>query len=201
MQETASETVLEALVDADVLVETGDGIALTDEFHSRYERQEVTGTGPSVDPERVQDEERVRGYVRALRTFDVDLTDEAVVAAAVSLDNLTADADDIVSVRGEALPALLDTVDHVIVLVSKDGCEACDTVRSKLDGLVEDGVVPADVVIAEVHGPECKRLLWENYDVVGAPTLLFGQSGGVELRLTGDPHVEQLRSDVQRVYA
>jgi hypothetical protein len=201
VQQTASQAILQTLTKADVLRETDEGIGLTARIRSQYEPCEPTAyDGPSIVGTNEADERRVRGFARALQACDVPLADEELVAAAVSLAERTAEDSEIVSVRGEDLAALIETED-VLAFVSKKGCDPCDRVRMKLETLLADGVLPDDVVVAEVPGADWQRLLYEEYDVVGAPTLLFGIDGHVEMRLTGDPHVEQLHSDVQRVYA
>lgn len=204
MQQSPSEAILKTLLESDVLERTPDGISLTAAFRSQYETHKVPEEslpshadegGPQTQARRVE------GYEQALREMNVPLSDTELEAAAESLTTIATEDGEIVTVEGAALPGFLDTHDQVVVLITKADCPPCETVRSKLETLVTEGVVPEDVVLAEVPGADAQRLLWEEYDVVGAPTLLLCRHGRVEIRLTGDSHLEQLRSDMKRVYA
>lgn len=207
MQPTASVAILQRLVEADVLETSGDNVVLTEAFQSACEEQTVPveGDGPVVHSEGAEaaesDTERVERYEAALGTFGVDLDDEERAVAAESLATIGEMSGETVTVQGEDLDALFESARNVLVLVYKEGCDPCERVRSKLTTLDADGLIPGDVVIAEVLGTECQRLLWEEYDVMGAPTVLFAREGHIEMRLTGDVHTEQLRSDIQRLYA
>jgi len=204
VQRTASAAILERLVEAAVVEEAGDRVVLTEEFQAEYERQTTTGdrgVRSAHTSENGGDAATVGSYEAALDAFEVDLDADERAAAAESLADIAETSSEIVTVEGEDLAALLERTRYVLVLVYKDGCEPCQRVRAKLDRLDEAGTIPDDVVIARVLGTECQRLLWDEYDVVGAPTLLFAREGGIEMRLTGNVHVEQLRSDIRRLYA
>lgn len=198
MQQSPSEALLGTLLTSGVLEETDGSIGLTEEFRSQYEKQEPERVGTDFEGD---SERRVAGYARALRAIGVPLDEPEIDAAARSLASLARDDGPFVRVPGERLPEFLETHRRALVLVTKAGCTPCEKVRAKLDELVAAGTVPDDVVLVDVPGAEAQRLLWEEFDVVGAPTLLFYRRGRIEMRLTGNPHTEQLRSDVQRVYA
>lgn len=205
MQQSTPKAILQRLIESDVLEETTEGIGLTDTFRSRYESHSTAepergadATGPD---EAGTDAPDVAGYERALKTTGIALGEGELTVAARSLAMIDANDGEFVSVEGSALPEFLRAHERVLVLVTKADCDPCVSVRAKVEGLAEDGVVPEDVVLADVPGAESRELLWEEYEVVGAPTLLFYRHGCIEMRITGDPHLEQLRNDIERVYA
>jgi thiol-disulfide isomerase/thioredoxin len=213
VQETASTTVLKTLVSAGVIEENGETIALSKDFQAQVEDERVTKqySGPPVDevvdPETIDEEykRQLRTYVGALGTFDLDLTDRETVAAASGIlqtvdGPATGDNDLSVTVDGERFSTLVETGEDVLALIYKEDCEPCERVRSKLQRVEDEGDLPSDVVVVEIPGPENKYHLHDEFDVVGAPTLLFCQNGRVEMRLTGDVHLKQIRSDVNRLY-
>lgn len=214
MQEKASETVLQGLVSAGVLEERDGVVALTNQFEQRIKNKTLSEqySGPPidfvVDPEAVDAEykRRLRAYVETLQTFELDLTGREIVAAASSIletvDGSVAEGDDLsVTVDGEEFSTLVEVEENVLALIYKNSCDPCDRVRSKLKTIEDKGKLPPGIVVVEIPGPENKHLLHDHFDVVGAPTLLFCQSGRVEMRLTGDVHLKQIQSDVNRLYA
>jgi hypothetical protein len=198
-----------------VLRATGGTLELTDEFRERSARrvEAVETLDGSLIEEYVDldDESRwVRraavAYLEALRTFDVGFTEEELVTVAIALVRTQdpaagASNGSFFRLRGDELPGFLETSGAAIVLVSKPDCEPCDRIRTKVETLVDDGTIPADLPLVEVSGPEHPQFLREEYDVVGAPTLLLCKHGRVDLRLVGSKHIKQIRSDVERTYS
>lgn len=213
MQETASATILKKLVSAGVIEERGETIALKEDFQAQVESKRDTSqhSGPPVseiiDPEVTDDEHirQLRTYTSALNMFNLELTDRETIAAASSIlktinESTTEDDNVGVTVDSERFSALVEAGEDVLALICKTDCEPCDRVRSKIKRVNDGGELPPGVIMIEVPGPENKYHLHDEFDVVGAPTLLFCQNGRVEMRLTGDTHIEQIRSDVNRVY-
>lgn len=203
MQQSPSEAILETLTDSGVLEVTADGISLTQAFRSEYESHVPPDDNPvSADTESTlkQTKYRVEGYEKALRTMDVSFDAGEIEVAARSLAMIGTDDSEMVRIEGPTLPDFLETHDRVVVLVTKADCTPCEEVQSKLTTIVTEEIIPEDVILVEVPGADAQRLLWEEYDVVGAPTLLFYRHGQVEMRLTGNPHLQQLRSDITRVF-
>jgi hypothetical protein len=214
VQGKQTETVLAALLEANVLQERESGVELTEEFRSLAQGRErgATDAVPHVDTVVDQpgvteaDEERICRYAATLEEFGVELPGTELVAAAASIARLDRDPADgkpdwgSVTVGGDELRAIVDANEDVLALIERDDCDPCDRVRSKLATLREEGALPPEVVLVDVPGRKHRRLLYEQFDVVGAPTLLFFHGGSVEMRLTGDVHRKQLRSDLGRVY-
>ena len=145
-------------------------------------------------------------YVRTLQKFDIDFTTEEIVTVALSLlktedPSSTFSDDPFLSLPGDELPGFLNTSGSAIVLVSKPGCEPCDRIKSKVEKLIEEETVPTELPLVEVSGPDHAEFLLEQYDVIGAPTLLLFKHGHVDMRLVGSKHTKQLRSDIERVYS
>lgn len=84
-------------------------------------------------------------------------------------------------VTGEQLEPLLQLNEKAVVYVWRDDCDPCDLVREDLEAVLEDA--PSDVALLSVYGPDCTEHLYEEYAIVGAPTVLFMMQGHVDARL------------------
>ena len=100
------------------------------------------------------------------------------------------------SVEGQDLIRLARAQDRAIIYAWRHDCEPCETVRSDLDNLFGDDP-PGDLLLLAVYGPGCARILDQEFDVKGAPTLLFTLDGQVDARIVGAPSIQALKSEVQ----
>ena len=82
----------------------------------------------------------------------------------------------------------------------KDDCEPCDRVRKRISSLVKQNFIPEQVMLAEVYGPEYQDILYDDFEVIGAPTVLFCTEERIELRLLGDTTADRLRDTVADLY-
>jgi len=98
-------------------------------------------------------------------------------------------------VHGDDLVRLVALAPRAVVFAWRDRCQPCETVRGDFDELFADDR-PDDVLFLAVYGPDCPRLLDEEFDVVGAPTTLFTLAGDVDARLVGAAAREALSSEV-----
>jgi len=100
------------------------------------------------------------------------------------------------SVEGQDLIRLARSQDRAIIYAWRSECEPCQTVRSDLDNLFGDDP-PGDLLLLAVYGPGCSRILDQEFDVKGAPTLLFTLDGQVDARIVGAPSIQALKSEIQ----
>jgi len=150
----------------------------------------------------------VAGYVNSLQDFgvDVELGERELVIAGLALARVDEDLsggsseDPFLTLDGKELVDFLEGNAYGLVLVVKQDCDPCETIREKLSTLLHGDIIPETLPLIEISGPENRDLLMEEYDVVGAPTLLFCKGGRVEMRLVGDKHINQLKSDISKVY-
>lgn len=144
----------------------------------------------------------VARYV-ALRDRVEDLAPERALALAVVTGHVEdgtprADGapDAFLPVDGDDLVDLVALYRRCVVFAWRENCSPCERTREHFDELFADGP-PEDVMCLAVYGPDCPRLLSEEFDVVGAPTILFTLDGAVDSRLVGLPAREALESEVE----
>ncbi|MFB6304722.1 MAG: thioredoxin family protein [Haloferacaceae archaeon] len=129
-------------------------------------------------------------YVAVRERVD-DLTPGETLALAVVVGHLEdgrprddGSPDAFLPVYGDELVDLVALSPRCVVYAWREDCPPCDAVRGDFDAMFADGA-PDDVMLLAVYGPDCPRLLDEEFDVVGAPTTLFTLEGSVDSRLTG----------------
>jgi len=212
VQQTSSNELLQTLTEAGVIQEDGDTVELSEEFRDRMaEGADIDSyRGASIESINGIDEadeqyrQRLRRVIATLQTFELTVRERELVAAAISLTELTRDSSGkdnwLVTTSGQEFSDLVASGENVLALIFKNECDPCDRVRTKLETLHEESKLPPELIVVAVPGPDHRHLLHDEFDVIGAPTLLFCQNGRVEMRLTGDVHREQIRSDVKRIY-
>jgi len=208
---------LDVLEREGVLRETDGNIRFSDDFRETFAAYaDRTGTAdgsPIHSYEGVLEESRVSkpavaGYVNSLQDFgvDVELGGRELVIAGLALARVDEDLsggsseDPFLTLDGKELVDFLEGNAYGLVLVVKQDCDPCESIREKLNTLLHGDIIPETLPLIEISGPENRDLLMEEYDVVGAPTLLFCKGGRVEMRLIGDKHINQLKSDISKVY-
>lgn len=134
-----------------------------------------------------------------------DLTPGQALALAVVVDQLESGSppsegspEAFLPVGGENLVRLVETYERCVVYAWRDDCPSCDVMRADFDDLVGD-TPPEDVIMLSVYGPECARLLEEEYDVVIAPTTLFTLEGQVDARLIGAPERVAIENELETI--
>jgi len=212
---------LDTLVEADVLEPTADGesVTVTARFQELVEKTETALRGqehlreelevrfsdPEV-PDRLatlgeQDLRFVAQYcalaerVEALSHDDLVRT-VAVLAQFQGTPPRTEGAPDpFLPVRGDQLPTLVQLTRRAVVYVWQEDCEPCDLVRETFEDLL-DGP-PGDIALFAVYGPGWAELLYEEFDVAGAPTTLFVLDGAVDSRLNGPHYPESYEGELE----
>jgi thiol-disulfide isomerase/thioredoxin len=102
--------------------------------------------------------------------------------------------DPFLPVQGEQLPTLLGLTRRAVVYVWQEDCEPCDLVRGTLEDLLD---APEDIALFAVYGPDWAELLYEEFDVAGAPTTLFVLDGEVDSRLNGPHYPESYEGELE----
>jgi hypothetical protein len=211
MQQTSSKALLQTLESADIIQAEDEAIELSEHFRNELEEEIDVDqyNGPPIESVNGVDErdkayrKRLQRVIMAVEEYNLGLTEDELVAAGISLMELawgSPDDDWMVTAGGEEFARLVESGENVLALISKDGCDSCESVQSKLETLYEVSSLPSGLIVVAVPGPDHRYLLHEEFDVVGAPTLLFCKDSRVEMRLTGDVHIEQIENDVERIY-
>lgn len=78
----------------------------------------------------------------------------------------------------------------------RNDCEPCDAVREDFESVLQDHEIPPQVGFGAVYGPDHVQTIREEYDVGGAPTILFCSYGAVESRFVGNPGVKALENEM-----
>ena len=215
-----STELLDTLVETGVLKPTADGesVAVTAEFQEFVDETETSLQGHGSlregletrfsDPEVLDslaavgdDDPRFVAQYCALAERVASLADDDLVRTVAVLAQFqgtppkTAGAPDpFLPVRGEQLPALLQLTPAAIVYVWQEDCEPCDLVRETFEDILG---APEDIALFAVYGPGWAELLYEEFDVAGAPTALFVLDGDVDSRLNGPHYPESYEGELE----
>ena len=88
-----------------------------------------------------------------------------------------------IPIDGEDLPMLLKVFGLSIVYIWREDCPPCDAVRDEYEVIAE--ALPEEVTRFAVYGPKSAELLYDEYDVEGAPVSLFMRGADVDVRHVG----------------
>lgn len=102
------------------------------------------------------------------------------------------------SVHGTDLPVYLLLFQEAIVYVWTDECPPCEEMQAEFDELFES-TPGAEEALFSVFGPESAEFLFQEYDVVGAPTTLFVVDGEVDTRLQGSHYSRVIQTEIENL--
>jgi len=220
-----AEAAVNALLEADVLAETGGQLRVTDTFEATVERRktamsdaatattlrEMTGRDESaMDGSDVTDGDRLfAGYFEALRDegefdadADFDLDGAHRPAALTTVDCVRRGEppaegvpDEFLPVHGDALSPLLRFSRWAIVYVWREECPPCEIMREELSRAVDTS--HEGLSRFAVFGPDWSETLQKQFDVVGGPTTLLVLDGTVDLRLAGTYSADQIERETE----
>lgn len=215
------ERLLTRLVENDVVDDTGDVPVLSESFRDRVDTYEAD---LALQEEGAALGEYVRGELSDIQvpnrgsTFDSD--DVPYLAELLALTDRLADAETALSVlptldlfgedpppvdgtpeffvqvTGARLRTLVKVYERTIVYAWGHDCPPCDVVREDLEEFLDEPM--EGIPLLAVCGEGCAELLYETFELRGAPTLLFTIDGRVDLRLEGAQHKEVLESELDR---
>jgi len=213
---------VERLIECDVF-EVADGdLDLTDSFRAAVDRHRRTletadaddrsetvseltddaGVADAFAAADVSDPDFLARYV-ALRNRAADLSPAQALTLTVVIEQFETGAprgegapEAFLPVDGEDLVRLVRLHDRCIVYAWREDCPPCETIRSDFDDLFGDEP-PGDILLLAVYGPDCPRILEQEFDVTAAPTMLFTLDGRVDSRFVGTPSTEGLRSEIE----
>jgi thiol-disulfide isomerase/thioredoxin len=219
-----AEALVNQLLSAGVveLSDDGDGISLAASFDERVE--ECAETVAELDDAALREEltavieseaevdalldvaERSEGllaeYLALARAAPDDFTHEDRLRVLAVLDALgrspprdRGSPTAFTPVHGDRLPFLLRVYQNAVVYIWLDDCPDCEEVRATFDDLYDEA--PEDVAFLSVYGPDCSRLLQEEYGVPGGPATLFVKNGTVDSRLYGAQYEGVIESEIR----
>lgn len=159
------------------------------------------GSGSDTFAAIADDDPDIIARYLVLRDRIPDLSQPVLFRATVVLDQLSdpprtdGAPNCCLPVRGERLQTFLRFGQPSVVYVWREDCEPCALVSAELEEISPED----DIALFAVYGPGNASLLYENYNVTGAPTLLFVADGGVNTRLFGAQHRVAIESELSRL--
>ena len=100
------------------------------------------------------------------------------------------------SLSAEEIDPFLNRHDAAILYFWRDDCDPCEAAKADLETALERTDVPESVGFAAVYGPDHVDVLREEYDVAGAPTMLFCIGDRIESRFVGNPGLEAIETEL-----
>lgn len=206
-----AEVMLENLLEAGILTESGDELRVTEEGAAAIQRNrtvmedaasktviealgELIGTaGTDLDAtDLTPGDRRFASYAAALQDFgfaDERERDDGIALLLV-LDYVyrgnppeSGAPEGFLPVHGDMLSPLFRFSPRGIVYVWRDDCPPCRVMREELTRAFASS--DGDLARFAVFGPDWSEFLQERFDVLGGPTTLFMQGRRVDLRLLG----------------
>jgi thiol-disulfide isomerase/thioredoxin len=192
-----------------------EGIQVTGRFLERAAENRAAinnGDNDPLDALGLDPEGPVAGLGPADTPFLVDFatlfeaapeaTAEEVIRWTAVLDQFRADGpptdgtpEPFLTVSGEKFPSFLELFSPAVVYIWRRDCEPCDVVRADFEAIFEEP--PGDIALLSVYGPDNSRMLHEEYDIAGGPTVLFIVDGRVDARLVGAHTRSKLESEIE----
>lgn len=212
------ERLLAQLVENDVIDDSGTAPVFSDSFRDSvdaYESELALHEGDALG-EAVRDEAPELQIPNSGSTFDAN--DVPYLAELLALRDRLADAETalqvlptldlfsenpppvegtpelFIQVSGGRLRTLVKLYHRTIVYAWGYECPPCETVRGDLDEILDEPM--EGIPLLAVCGEGCSRLLYEEFELKGAPTVLFLIDGRIDLRLEGAQHVEVLENEL-----
>ncbi len=212
------EETFERLVAADILTPTAgdDAVALTETFRDAVDHQvsEITSQGVSFDnPSRLEEtitelvdrDTHLAAIGSVLNRFVDELDFDEFLGMLIAVSQLQVGVDSSEGIPASFIPipcALTPTIvpalDRGIIYVWREDCDPCDTMRMEFDSIFEKP--PEDTALCAVYGPQDGELLYEEFNVVGAPTTLFVRGGKIDSRLVGAHYRNVIEREIDMLH-
>lgn len=220
-----AEWIVDELVESGVLetVEGGDELKLTSKFrdaidnnHTELEAMDRDSLYRASEAAALSDG-NVGGFLEvfrdnieifaeyhAVRQFVDSISQEEMLQLIPVLDRFRKTSpptdgvpDGFLPVHGDKVSSLVKLHSGAVVYVWRDECEPCDTVKRDFEILLD--TPPDTVALYAVYGPDWSEQLEDDFDVVGAPTVLITLDGSVDARLQG-PHARStLEAEIELI--
>lgn len=212
--ENEPESVINDLIEHDIISEEGDFLRITDEFQNVRDEVREEGTDSSERDEQWTDS------INRLSESD-DSVDSEIVADAIAIkrriDGISRESalriafslrqfenppptegvpDGFTPLSKPDIEPFLDINPVSIIYVWREECDPCDSVKDHLEELHRSDVTE-NIGTGAIYGPDCASYLYENYEVGGAPTTLFFANGQVDSRLIGLHAKEIYESEIE----
>jgi thiol-disulfide isomerase/thioredoxin len=214
-----TERMLDELLDSGVLIAERDsehfrlGERFTSEFYQN--RQDLSddevfeeAASSYIDETRLEPRTVTRPLIAssmALDTLGVELPAVEQLMVAILLDQFTEShptggiPNGFTPVSGRNIEPFTSLLPAAVIYCWREDCPPCDTVRDNFETLLEKDAIPNHVGLGAVYGPDFAELLLEDFEVSGAPTVLFFKDGRVDSRYVGPRSVDQLQVEITTI--
>jgi len=103
------------------------------------------------------------------------------------------------SLTAEEIDSFMAQYPVSILYFWREDCEPCAAVKDHFETMIEREMIPDEVGLGAVYGPDYARTIQEEYDVGAAPTVLYCTSDGIESRYVGNPGGDALAHELEIV--
>jgi thiol-disulfide isomerase/thioredoxin len=201
-----ANTLFTELTETGALKETARGeVALSPAFvdTARVHRGSPSEDFPG-DDSLAKEYDDIASYFTALAEW-TDLPPERRLQVAATVGQLdgriqkTAGAPDpCFPIAGSDVRLFTQLFDPSLIYFWREDCPPCDTMRTELESLLDSH---PDIGMFAVYGPQWVTALKEEFNVIGAPTLLFASGGTIDARLLGAQYREAIERELNAIKA
>lgn len=187
------ESIIESLIEAEVLVENSDGVTLHSDFRSHLD---------SIGVEDQRDWSHFALIQEAILSRLPDrLHSPEIVLFIQQIEEgfppSTAVPDNFLPIYGDQLPPLVEHIDRVIAYVWRHDCPPCERMRESLENV---DFASQEIVGVGIYGPDHPNILRKEYSVVGGPTTLIFKRSDVDVRLHGAYPEEVIAAELDKSF-
>lgn len=112
------------------------------------------------------------------------------------MPNSSGSPDGFLTIRGDQLEPVTRMFGVSLLYVWLEECNPCETVKADLENIYSD--IPRDVALLAIDGQANDEQLMNEYDLVGAPTILIFLDTKVDVRLVGPYPLESVKQEIER---
>jgi thiol-disulfide isomerase/thioredoxin len=97
----------------------------------------------------------------------------------------------------DQLPAITTLYPISIIYIWRKDCNPCKIMKQEFNDICSQKSM--EFPFFSVYGPDWSKLLYDHYDVTGAPTTLFMRRDEVDARLTGAHYHDVIVKEVEKI--
>jgi hypothetical protein len=214
-----SKNIVDCLLAGNVLKDTGDELRITETFRQQVEQLtgdvRERGLNPGTEslerlaswwPEALEtgfgDHPELQAQFLALADALPELSGDDLIRVLFVLDTVKhppdrtdGSPDAFFPVRGDRFAIFCSFIDHGVAYVWRGDCDPCEVIVEEFGDLPQE-IVDEELLVS-IYGPGSPEVLYEQFDISGAPTTLFLANGDVDSRLVGAHPVSVIETEIR----
>lgn len=103
--------------------------------------------------------------------------------------------DNFIPIEAQHIDFYKHLFDKLLIYVWREDCEPCEKVEEELES--HERSANSDISLFSVYGPGYASYLYDEYEVVGAPTILFLSGSKVNTRLLGATSSKSIKQEIE----